>query len=305
MTPSTPTADRTVERLCLAFSAELIPRGFLRETYRSALDTLLVLAIGQANLAPLARNAEFQKTYAGLSASPPDELRRPVRVRSIAISLGVSQETARRRVATMVKAGFLAQTDAGVFMPKSVTDSPMYIETAKETWRAIGDLYGALRREGALPAPDSEAIGGEIPHRYMMRLWRDHFLRLIEGLLPMVDEPFDIVLLFTILRDSQATEPTVGKPVSASSLSRSLDLPFETVRRNALRLAEKGLCHKTRRGYLITPELLDAPVWREFAERHGQILTRFFSVMREQRLLGWWEADFQAANALSGRSPRP
>lgn len=299
MTASGSTVDKMVERLCLAFSAELIPNGFLRETYRSALDTLLVLAIGQANLAPLARDVEFQKTYAGLSTSPPDELRRPVRVRSIAISLGVPQETARRRVAMMVEAGFLAQTDAGVFMPKSVTDSPMYVETARQTWRAIGDLYCALRREGALPAPAPEAADGEIPYRYMMRLWGDHFLRLIETLLPLVDEPFDIVLLFTILRDSQATERAVGKPVSASSLSRSLGLPFETVRRNALRLAEKGLCQKTRGGYLITPELLDEPRWREFAERHGQILTRFFSVMRERRMLGWWEADFQASNAAS------
>lgn len=295
-----------VERLCLAFSAELIPGGFLRETYRSALDTLLALAISQANLAPMARNAEFQRSYAGLSSSPPDELRRPVRVHAIAISLGVPQETARRRVAIMVKAGLLTRTDAGVILPQSMTLSPMYVETAKETWRTIGELYGALRREGALPAPAPapETIGEEAPHRLMMRLWGDHFLRLVEALLPMVGEPFDIVLLFTILRESQATDAPAGKPVSASTLARSLGLPFETVRRNALRLAENGLCHKTSRGYLITPELLDEPRWRQFAERHGQVLMRFFCVMREQRLLGWWEADFQATRALS-EPPRP
>ena len=102
--------EKRIERLCLAFSAELIPNGFLREGQRSALDTLLALAINQANLAPLAQNPEFQKTYSGLSSSPPDSLRRPVRVRSIATSLGVPQETARRRVANMAKDGFLTLT---------------------------------------------------------------------------------------------------------------------------------------------------------------------------------------------------
>jgi DNA-binding Lrp family transcriptional regulator len=300
MTASVSSTDRAVERLCLAFSAELIAGGFLRGTYRSALDTLLALAINQANLAHMARNLTFQKTYAGLSHPPPDDLRRPVRVRSIAMSLGIPQETARRRVALMVEAGILTQTDAGVFMPKIIMETPVYATTAEATWRAIGDLYGAFRRLGALDAPDHAVVGGETPHRYMMRLWGDHFLRLVETLLPIVQEPFAIVLLFAILRESQATQTEAGKPVSASSLSRSLGLPFETVRRNALRLADAGLCHKTPRGYLITPELLDTPVWRQFAERHGQILKRFFSIMGERGLLGWWEADYQAANA----SPR-
>ncbi len=289
--------EKRIERLCLAFSAELIPNGFLREGQRSALDTLLALAINQANLAPLAQNPEFQKTYSGLSSSPPDSLRRPVRVRSIATSLGVPQETARRRVANMAKDGFLTLTDEGVILPQSVTVSPLYLVTARETWRAIGELYRALRREGALPAPDPEPIDEEPPIRQTMRLWGNHFLRLIEALKPLVGEPFDVVLLFTILRESRVTDARAGKPVSASALARYLGLPFETVRRNALRLAEKGLCLKTGLGYLITLDLLDQSDWRAFAKAHARILLRFFSIMREQQLLGWWEAEFQAASS--------
>ncbi|USQ95459.1 hypothetical protein [Caulobacter sp. RL271] len=298
-------ADRTVEKLCLALSADLIASGFLRGAYPSALDTLLALAIGQANLASMNRNLALQKAYAGLNSSPPDDLRRPVRVRSVAISLGVPQETARRRVARMVKAGFMVQTKAGVFMPQSVTETPVYVATAEATWRAIGDLYGALRREGALGAPAHKVSDDEIPHRYMMRLWGDHFLRLIEALLPMVQEPFDIVLLFAVLRACQATKPVASKPISALSLSRSLGLPGETVRRNLLRLVENGLCSKTPRGYLITYALLDTPIWRQFAERHRLILMRFFSIMGERGLLGWWEADYLAAKASSRALPAP
>lgn len=293
--PPVPTVERETERLCLALSADLISKGFLGGTFRSPLDTVLALAIGQANLAHMARDLAFQRTYAGLSNSPPDELRRPVRPRSIATSLGMPQETVRRRVASMIEAGLLVQTDTGVFMPKSVTEAPTYLTTAHATCAAIGGLYAALRRVGALAPPACQDRDGEIPHRYMMRLWGDHFLRLIETLLPMVQEPLGIVLLFAILRASGATEAGGGRPVSVSVLSRDLGVPFETARRNALRLTQSGFCEKAPRGYLVTPELLEEPIWRQLAERHRVILTRFFTIMDERRLLGWWEADYQSS----------
>lgn len=277
------------------FSAELISDGFIRGTYRSSIDTLLALAISQANLAPLARDLAFQKAYAGLSASPPDEFRRPVPVRSIATSLGLPRETVRRRVAQMTKSGLLVQTEAGVFMPKSMTETPTYLSTARATWQAIGELYGSLRRLGALGAPAHDRRDGEVPHRYMMRLWGDHFLRLIEAILPLLGEPFDLVLLFAILRESQAGS-LEGGYASATSLSRFLGLPFETVRRSAMRLAENELCERVGRSYLISPERLDTPLWRQLAERHRSILMRFFSIMDERELLGWWEADHRAAS---------
>jgi hypothetical protein len=290
-------ALREVEELCLALSADLISSGFLRGTFRSPLDTVLALAVGQANLAHMARDLTFQKTYAGLSRGPPDHLRRPVRSRSIAVSLGIPQETVRRRIDLMVKAGILVRTNAGVFMPKSVTETPNYASTVEATWAALGTLYGALRRKDALPAPAYQAHDGEIPYRYMMRLWGDHFLRLIETLLPLVEEPLGIVLLFAILRASRATEAGEGESVSVSALSRDLGVPFETARRNTLRLAENGLCEKAARGYHITPRLLETPAWRQLAERHRLILLRFFGIMGERNLLGWWEADHQASRA--------
>lgn len=290
-------AQREVEGLCLALSADLISSGFLRGTFRSPLDTVLALAIVQANLAHLARDLAFQKAYADLAHGPPDDLRRPVRSRSIAVSLGIPQETVRRRIDHMVKAGILVRTNAGVFMPKRVTETPDYATTVEATWAALGALYGALRRKDALPAPAYHRCDGETPYRYMMRLWGDHFLRLIETLLPLVEEPLGIVLLFAILRASQASEAGAGEPVTVSALSRDLGVPFETARRNALRLAQGGLCEKAARGYQITPELLETPAWRRLAERHRLVLARFFTIMGERNLLGWWEADYQVAKA--------
>ena len=293
MTASTATVDRTCEGLCLAFSAQLIPNGFRRQGHRSALDTLLMLAIAQANLAPLARDPEFQKTYAGLEASPPDDMRRPARVRAIATSLGVPQETTRRRVASLVEVGILNMREDGVILPQSFTYSPHALQMAMETWTSFATLYANLRRAGSL-APVPAAPTDQAPAmRQMMRLWTDHFLRLIEALMPMVGDPFSVVMLFAILDGSLAAGD--GKPVSASAIARSLGLPFESVRRNALRITDNGLCHKVGRGYLIPPELMEEPRWRAFSERHAQILMRFFAVMREQGLLGWWEAQYQAA----------
>lgn len=290
MTAPISTVDRTCERLCLAFSAQLIPNGFRKQGHRSAIDVLLMLAIAQANLAPMARDPEFQKTYSGLDASPPDEMRRPARVRSIAVSLGVPQETARRRVASLVEAGILVMRDDGVIMPQAFTNSPRALQTAIDTWAVFTTFYANLRRAGALAPVEPAPSDAPPPLRQMMRLWTNHFLRLIEALLPMVGDPFAVVMLFAILDGGQASE---GKSVSASAIARTLGLPFESVRRNALRIADNGLCQKVGRGYLISTELMEEPRWRAFSERHAQVLMRFFAAMREQNLLGWWEAQYR------------
>lgn len=292
MTAPVSAADRTCERLCLAFSAQLIPNGFRKQGHRSAIDVLLMLAIAQANLAPMERDPEFQKTYAGLEASPPDEMRRPARVRSIAVSLGVPQETARRRVASLVQAGILVMRDDGVIMPQAFTYSPRALQAAMETWALFITFYANLRRAGVLAPVEPATPDQAPPLRQMMRLWTNHFLRLVEALMPMVGDPFGVVMLFAILDGSLAA--TEGKPVSASAIARALGLPFESVRRNALRIADNGLCQKIGRGYLIPPALMEEPRWRAFSERHAQVLMRFFAAMREQNLLGWWEAAYLA-----------
>jgi Mn-dependent DtxR family transcriptional regulator len=291
MTAPISTVDETCERLCLAFSAPLITNGFRQLGHRSAIDTLLMLAIAQANLAPMERDPEFQKAYAGLEASPPDEMRRPARVRSIAVSLGVPQETARRRVVSLAEAGVLVMRDDGVIMPQAFTNSPHALEMALETWGAFTVFYANLRRAGALGPVEPAAPDQRPPMRQMMRLWTNHFLRLIEALMPMVGDPFAVVMLFAILDGSLAAD---GKPATASAIARALGLPFESVRRNALRIADNGLCQKVGRGYLIPPALMREPRWRAFSERHAQILMRFFAAMREQNLLGWWEAQYLA-----------
>lgn len=300
MIASTAMVDKACERLCLAFSAQLIPNGFRRQGHRSALDTLLLLAIAQANLAPLARDPEFQSVYAGLDLAPPDELRRPVRVRAIATSLGVPQETARRRVTTLAEAGIVVIGGDGVIVPQSFLSSPHALEAAIETWRAFADFYGELRSAGFLPEVPAAAPDQTPPVRRMMRFWTDHFLRLIETLMPLVGDPFSVVMLFAILDGCLKAE---DKPVTASSIARSLGLPFESVRRNALRLVENGLCGKLGRGYSIPAALREEPHWRAVSERHAQILMRFFAMMREQNLLGWWEAEYRAAGSSMPRSP--
>src|SRR3989338_6459450 len=186
MTASTATLDRTCEGLCLAFSAQLIPNGFRKQGHRSALDTLLMLAIAQANLAPLARDPEFQKTYAGLEASPPDDMRRPARVRALA------------------EAGILAMSDDGVILPQAFTCSPHAVEMAMETWNTFTQFYANLRRAECLSAVPAATPDQPPPVRQMMRLWVDHFLRLIEALMPMVGDPFSVVMLFAILDGSLA-----------------------------------------------------------------------------------------------------
>ena len=50
------------------------------------LESLLVMAINQANIAPLTRDPAARSRYGALEAPAPDEIRRPVSVRAVAAS---------------------------------------------------------------------------------------------------------------------------------------------------------------------------------------------------------------------------
>ncbi|MET0273034.1 MAG: hypothetical protein ABW360_08595, partial [Phenylobacterium sp.] len=86
---------RAVGELSLAFLLDQVTTsiGDLRPR-----DALLVLAINQANIAPLTRQPDTRRRYGSLEAAAPDEARRPVSVNAVAGSLGLPFETVRRRV---------------------------------------------------------------------------------------------------------------------------------------------------------------------------------------------------------------
>jgi hypothetical protein len=58
------------------------------------------------------------------------------------------------------------------------------------------------------------------------------------------------------------------RPVSAKSISDSLDLPYETARRHLKRLCAKGYCQRVAEGYLIPQEVLERPDFTDVVARN-------------------------------------
>src|SRR5687768_16284064 len=65
---------------------------------REPIVALLVLAVNQANIAPLTLDPQARSRYGALEAPAPDAARRPVSISAVAASLGLPFETVRRRI---------------------------------------------------------------------------------------------------------------------------------------------------------------------------------------------------------------
>jgi hypothetical protein len=73
---------------------------------------------------------------------------------------------------------------------------------------------------------------------------------------------------------------TVRRPVSIRGLADFLDLPYETVRRNVLKLVEGGLLVKRDGGYTMPAHMIDRPVWHDAIRANVTNVERLLRVYR-------------------------
>jgi hypothetical protein len=104
---------------------------------------LVSLAITQANVAHLV--GDEGRPYKDLEALPPDEVRRPVSVLSVAQSLGLPYETTRRHVETLIRMGRCQRVRGGVIVPAAAFDTPRHRELLAVNLANLRRLYRGLR----------------------------------------------------------------------------------------------------------------------------------------------------------------
>lgn len=265
-----------------------VPAGEGEPEERSAMDSLIVVAVLQANVTPVFKDPGLQQRYGTLDAPPPDDVRRPIGLRRLAESLDLPLETTRRRVNRLDEQGVLAATPDGVLVGQAAVATDRYAHIAQATWRVLGQFYWRLRELGVLTAPALRQAPppSPFPLRSAMRFWAHHFLRAVGLLTGHVGDLLSLILILAILRANVDDR----RPISVAALAKRLDLPFETVRRHVVRLAAEGRCVRTPEGLTIPPELLDGPEWTQIAQLNIQNLIRFYEVLDEENLLGEWEA---------------
>lgn len=308
------TTLRVMGRLSVAFILELVKVG---RQGRDFIDSLLLLAIIQANLAPLVRDPQLQLTYGSYDSPPPDSLRRPVSVHAIAQSLDMPYETVRRHVAQQVALGICEMTGEGVFVSQAVLHSPQHRAVIEATCDAIHRFYLRLRSLGALgdigaAAPPCDPAAP--PVRAMVRVSSDYLLRIVEALTQHIGDLPRGIVWFGILTANTEHLPDreagdggaspldfvadhLRRPTRVASLAERLDIPEETVRRQTVRLVQDGFAARTREGLIVPAEVLArANTLRLMAENHGH-LRRMFAALAQLGVVAAWEREILPAAA--------
>jgi DNA-binding Lrp family transcriptional regulator len=278
--------DRALARLSFAFLLDEVSQGVAG---LKPLDALLVLAINQANIAPLTRDPEARARYGQLEAPAPDHERRPVSINAIAASLVLPFETVRRRVKGLCAAGVCVITPEGVVIPSSFLASPAYLQSVLTGHERLRRFYFDLRAAELVEDLPDSAFPREqvVPVRAAARLLSDYVLRVTEALMREVANVVSLMVLLALI-DAAVAEPP--RSLSASGLARTLRLPLETVRRHLALLQEAGLCGRRGPAVAMPPHVLEGPQLSPLMSANAANVQRLLAGLAERGVVAAWES---------------
>lgn len=290
----------TISRLSLSFTLDQVAAGLAG---LSSLDALLVLAVNQANIAPLTRDPTARQAYGALENAAPDNSRRPASINAMANSLGIPFETTRRRLRRLEAAGVCTIVPgAGVVIPESFLTSPAYMLSVMAAHDRLLEFYGRMVDGDLLdPLPATAYdIDEGVPLRGAARLIADYLLRAIDGVMRQSGDVVTAITLLAVLvaaLDDASWAPEADGALAAlplrsttvAKVSRRLGLPNETVRRHITRLVQAGLCRKTSEGVSLAQDILTRPAIRAMADDHAHAVQRLFAGLAERGVVAAWE----------------
>jgi len=277
-----PDTDADAKALLLLSGALLLDQVTVGMAGMDARDAVLVMAINQANIAPLTRDPNARMRYGALENPAPDDERRPVSLSAVAASLGLPYETVRRRVRRLETQGICTLTAQGAVVPESFLASPAYLTSVVTAHARLARFYEDVRKAGLLqPLPPSRyPPEPTIPIRASLRLIADYLLRTGEMLMGLTGDLISGLAFLAILS---------GSGGSASSVARRLAMPHETVRRHCSELVARGWCVRTGRGYAIPTEVLARRDVAGFIRANATNVQRLFAALAERGLVEAWE----------------
>jgi predicted ArsR family transcriptional regulator len=197
----------------------------------------------------------------------------PPTVRRLSRELGLPYETARRHAVALVLAGQCVEQDGGLVVPTRVQNgrrvSAFLHGIHGNAVRVLIDLtsIGVARYGRRSPRPPLQgkltrqqlviALAGTATLLAGLKALRDFWEGdIVQGLIYTAIWAANIRHL--VNTSSAGTRDVLGDehrlPVSALALSKSMRLPYETVRRHAQSLIDDGIVVRVGRGGLIVPE---------------------------------------------------
>lgn len=286
----TPSPSWRVGRLSLAFILETTNIG---RAGGEILEPLVFAAIVQANLAPLRNDPALQRQYVDGGDTVPDELRRPISINAVAVSLRLPYETVRRRVLRLSEQGLCVLTPAGVYIPRSAIASERHAGIQTARMARVVRFHDDLVRVGFLsPSQDLGATLPEALRRPVNTALSHYMLRTADRSVELAGGVMDSFVLIglgvansehLVGADAMWQSGTVPQllPARTTDIARRLGAPHETVRRHLRNLQAQGFARRRPRGWVAAvPEADRERVTRLAADNEAD-LRRLFARLRE------------------------
>lgn len=296
--------DREIAYFAFNFVSDMAGHGIPGQ---KPLETVLLMAINQANIAPLTRDPGARSRYGALENAAPDVERRPVSVRAVAASMRLPYETARRNIRRLEVQGACVTSEAGVVVPTAFMTSPAWLEAARLGHERLHALYRMLTLRGLLePLPAANYHENQPPIRGAVRLMSDYLLRSSEAVGTRTGDLIGTLVLLPLLGVAAGADGGAAAPLSAGALARRTRLPAETVRRHVLALIEAGTCVSGPGGVALADGTLRQPAWRSLLRENAIGVQRLFAGLAERGVVDAWEqmtaqgAPAQRASSSSG-----
>jgi len=135
-------AAGVVARQVIAFALRALET--LTDLHGDLTDGVIVGEIIASNIRHVTNDRVLALAYADEDTPPPDAMRVPVSLRSLASGLGLPFETVRRRVAVLIAQGAVDVQPGGVVVPTRRLMRPEHIESNRRTTIHFAQMLGAL-----------------------------------------------------------------------------------------------------------------------------------------------------------------
>lgn len=122
--------------------------AILRGSRHDPIDALVLSTVAVANVAHLNTDRVLSQAYAGLDTPEPQEIKRPISRNAVALSLGLSYETARRRIQKLLDAGALIEVNGGLIGANEQASPAMVKAMAEQNATLLRRLVRQLREHG-------------------------------------------------------------------------------------------------------------------------------------------------------------
>ena len=196
--------------------------------------------------------------------------RKAIGVRELSRKVGMPYETVRRHAQGLVRSGKCVSAGGGLAVPASVLKSRVITTFMRAIYVNAMRLLVDLTRIGVAAFPSASRrppSSGRLTKEQTaiavaalgllltgMRLMRDFWAGdLMKGLVYTAIWTANVkhVANTALARSATVLADSQRQPVSAGALSRSLRLPYETVRRHADALVREGICVRVGRQGLV------------------------------------------------------